>query len=105
VPGPLPASRPFISAMETARKASAGLWQDAPDHPTDGSMPQDLSRSKVQSTGLWLGLVLFVVLLLLPPPAEFAPAAWRTAALAALMAVWWATEALPIPATAVRRSS
>ncbi len=87
--------------METARKASAGLWQDAPDHPTDGSMPQDLSRSKVQSTGLWLGLVLFVVLLFLPPPAEFAPAAWRTAALAALMAVWWATEALPIPATAL----
>jgi sodium-dependent dicarboxylate transporter 2/3/5 len=64
-------------------------------------MSQDLSRSKVQRTGLWLGLALFVTLLCLSPPPDFSPAAWRTAALAALMAVWWSTEALPIPATAM----
>jgi sodium-dependent dicarboxylate transporter 2/3/5 len=64
-------------------------------------MSVDHSPSKAQRTGLWLGLTLFLGLLWLPPPADFSPEAWRAAALAALMAVWWATEALPIPATAM----
>jgi sodium-dependent dicarboxylate transporter 2/3/5 len=51
--------------------------------------------------GFWLGLGLFLLMLGLPAPEGFEPAAWRTAAVAALMAVWWATEALPIPATAM----
>lgn len=29
------------------------------------------------------------------------PEAWRGAAVAELMAVWWMTEALPLPATSV----
>ena len=64
-------------------------------------MNQSAPRSTAQRVGLWLGLGLFVTLLWLPEPAGFAPPAWRAAALAALMAVWWATEALPIPATAM----
>jgi sodium-dependent dicarboxylate transporter 2/3/5 len=40
-------------------------------------------------------------MLALPAPGGFEPDAWRAAALALLMAVWWATEALPIPATAM----
>jgi len=51
--------------------------------------------------GLWLGAGLFLLLLVLPAPEGFSEPAWRTAALAALMAVWWSTEALPIPATAM----
>jgi sodium-dependent dicarboxylate transporter 2/3/5 len=51
--------------------------------------------------GLPAGAVLAVGLLLLPPPAGLTPAAWHTAALGLLMAVWWMTEALPIPATAL----
>jgi sodium-dependent dicarboxylate transporter 2/3/5 len=51
--------------------------------------------------GFWLGVGLFLLVLWLPAPEGFEPAAWRTAAVAALMAVWWATEALPIPATAM----
>ena len=43
----------------------------------------------------------FFLLLLLDPPAGLEPAAWRTAAVAVLMAVWWMTEAIPIPATAL----
>jgi len=58
-------------------------------------------RTPAQRVGLWLGVALFVLLLMLPAPEGFAPAAWRTAALAVLMAVWWSTEALPIPATAM----
>ena len=51
--------------------------------------------------GLRLGAALCSGLLLLPVPEGLSPAAWRTAAVGALMAVWWITEALPIAATAL----
>jgi len=51
--------------------------------------------------GLFLGGVLFFLLIFLPAPAGLAPAAWRVAAVGILMAVWWVTEAIPIPATAL----
>jgi len=51
--------------------------------------------------GLWLGPLLFAVLMLLPRPEGMPPEALRVAAVAALMAVWWITEAIPIPATAL----
>lgn len=40
-------------------------------------------------------------MLLLPPPADMDPRAWRAAATGVLMAVWWITEAIPIPATSL----
>jgi solute carrier family 13 (sodium-dependent dicarboxylate transporter), member 2/3/5 len=55
----------------------------------------------LQRYGLVLGGAAFVVLLLLPAPEALGVAGWRTAAVAALMAVWWMTEAIPIPATAL----
>ena len=64
-------------------------------------MPRFTAPRPAQRAGFWLGLGLFALLLWLPEPAGFATAAWRTAALATLMAVWWSTEALPIPATAM----
>jgi sodium-dependent dicarboxylate transporter 2/3/5 len=48
-----------------------------------------------------LGLALFLALLLAPAPEGLPIAAWRTAAAAALMATWWVTEAIPIPATSL----
>jgi sodium-dependent dicarboxylate transporter 2/3/5 len=51
--------------------------------------------------GLWGGLALFALLLLLPPPAAMPLGAWRVTAMTALMAVWWMTEALPLTATAL----
>lgn len=59
---------------------------------TDAATPQ-------RGWALAAGLLLGALVLLLPLPLE--PAARRTAAVAALMAVWWITEALPIPATAL----
>lgn len=51
--------------------------------------------------GLVAGVVLFVLLLILPPPAGLSPEGWRTAAVGVLMATWWITEAIPIPVTAL----
>ena len=51
--------------------------------------------------GLVVGAVAFGLLLLLPAPAGLSDAAWRTAAVGVLMATWWVTEAIPIPATAL----
>ena len=51
--------------------------------------------------GLVIGPLLFLAILLLPAPEGMAIAGWRTAAVAALMATWWITEAVPIPVTAL----
>ena len=40
-------------------------------------------------------------MLLAGAPEDLGIAAWRTAAIGVLMAVWWATEAVPIAATAL----
>ena len=54
-----------------------------------------------QKIGLVLGPVAAGLMLLLGPPDGLNPAAWGTAALMVLMATWWATEAIPIPATSL----
>ncbi len=52
-------------------------------------------------TGLLAGPLLMVTLLLLPLPDGMSQAGMHVAAVAVLMAVWWLTEAIPIPATAL----
>jgi sodium-dependent dicarboxylate transporter 2/3/5 len=66
-------------------------------HHSDVRFP--VSSPLRQRIGLRLGIALFVLLLILPPPDGLSPAGWRTAAVAALMAVWWITEAIPVYAT------
>lgn len=51
--------------------------------------------------GLWAGPAVLGLFLLSPPPAELGPAGWRAAGVGLWMAVWWVTEAVPIPATAL----
>ncbi|MFN2238001.1 MAG: DASS family sodium-coupled anion symporter [Thermoanaerobaculia bacterium] len=51
--------------------------------------------------GLILGPALFFLILLVPSPEGLPDLAWRTAAVAALMAVWWISEPIPIAATAL----
>jgi solute carrier family 13 (sodium-dependent dicarboxylate transporter), member 2/3/5 len=68
-------------------------------------MPDEIAESPgyrgYQLAGLIIGPVLFVLTLSLPLPADLSSAGWKTAAIAVLMAVWWATEALPLAATAL----
>ncbi|MES3629624.1 MAG: SLC13 family permease [Longimonas sp.] len=54
-----------------------------------------------QRAGLVAGPVALALILWLPAPGTLDPAGWRTAGVALLMALWWITEALPIPATAL----
>ena len=51
--------------------------------------------------GLAIGIPLFVVMLLLPPPETLSTEAWRVAAVGVLMAIFWVSEALPLPVTAM----
>jgi len=59
------------------------------------------SASLRRQAGLIGGILVCVVVLALPAPDGLDLAAWRTAAVGLLMAVWWITEALPISATAL----
>ena len=54
-----------------------------------------------QRIGLVAGAVTFIVMLMTPAPGGLSSQAWRAAAVATLMAAWWMTEAIPIPATAM----
>jgi len=49
--------------------------------------------------GLILGPLALVVTLITAPPAGMSSEAWITAGLVLLMALWWITEAVPLPAT------
>ena len=51
--------------------------------------------------GLALGATVFALMLIVPPPGGMNADAWRVAAVAALMAIWWLTEAIPVAATAL----
>jgi len=57
--------------------------------------------AKHQRIGLIAGPALAGVLIAIGVPEDLSAAAWRTAALGVLMGVWWATEALPVAATAL----
>ena len=54
-----------------------------------------------QKKGFIVGLALFFILLFIPAPEGLNPTAWKVAAIAVLMAVWWATEAIPVAVTAL----
>lgn len=51
--------------------------------------------------GLWLGIVLFAIVMALPNAEGLTTEGRRVAAVSLLMGVWWITEAIPIPATSL----
>ena len=57
--------------------------------------------SKRQLIGLFSGLFLFILILVIPTPYGMKLEAKKMAAIALLMATWWITEAMPIPVTAL----
>ena len=61
--------------------------------------PSGWSLSRV--IGLVVGLALLAMTLFLPAPGGMGDAAWKAAGIMLLLAAWWSTEALPIPATSL----
>jgi solute carrier family 13 (sodium-dependent dicarboxylate transporter), member 2/3/5 len=64
-------------------------------------MPENELKSRDWAYGAIIGIVALAAVLVIPPPSDIPVAAWRVAGVAFLMATWWITEALPIPATAL----
>lgn len=61
-----------------------------------GGPPRGLRRA-----GLIAGPVAAALVLMLHPDSAMPPAAWRMLAIAVWVVLWWLTEALPLPATAL----
>ncbi len=61
----------------------------------------DMSTVYKRIIGMGGGLLLFIIMILSSPPEGLSKEGWYTAAIAILMAVWWATEVIPIPVTAL----
>ncbi|MDG5767914.1 DASS family sodium-coupled anion symporter [Balneolales bacterium ANBcel1] len=54
-----------------------------------------------QRIGLFLGPAVFILFLIIPTPEGLESEAWAVAGVGLLMAIWWVSEAIPIPATAL----
>lgn len=72
----------------------------AADTPTSPE-PIAPARGPYALAGLIAGPLALVVTLLTAPPAGLDVAGWRTAGVALAMALWWISEAVPLPATAL----
>ena len=57
--------------------------------------------SRAAAVGRWLGPTLAALMLVAPAPEGLETTAWRTAAVALWMAVWWATDAVSSAVTAL----
>lgn len=69
--------------------------------PSNTPSEQNASPSRAARIGLWLGPAWVILALILPAPAGMSDPAWACIGMALLMATWWATEAIPIPATSL----
>jgi sodium-dependent dicarboxylate transporter 2/3/5 len=56
--------------------------------------------NKSKTIGLWAGITVLLLALIIPTPEGMRPEALRALGVALLMAIWWMTECIPIYATA-----
>jgi len=63
------------------------------------TLPEQYNQRKI--IGLFIGPVLFFILITLPQPADMPAGSMQVAAVAILMATYWMSEAIPIAATAL----
>ena len=94
---------PLASSARLGAEYVERLTTSFDGHILDDTTGSDSYR-QAQRLGLIGGGLVFLILLLLPAPASLSVEGWRTAAVAILMAIWWMTEAIPIPATDVNAS-
>ena len=73
----------------------------APSQDSISNRPSESPGISARVVGLFLGPLWLIATLLIGAPEGLPEAGWHCAGLAAMMATWWATEAIPIPATAL----
>ena len=74
--------------------------QRDPDYRKAPASP-DGPLSLMRTAGLVAAPALTLLILISPAPEAMPPEAWRMVAITAWMVVWWLSEAVPIPATAL----
>ncbi len=105
-------NKDHLSLFATDREKEIDLAEEISDAPAEhierlqtspGGVDEGEPREYTmrQKVGLALGPLLFLLMLVLPAPSGMDPAAQKMAAVACLMATWWMTEAIPIPATSL----
>ena len=57
--------------------------------------------SAYKKKGFSIGIALFLLMMICPAPNGLSETGWDVAAVAVLMAVWWATETVPVAITAL----
>ena len=60
-----------------------------------------MNSLNAKKIGFWIGLAIFICIYFLPTPEGLSNEGKLTAAIFLLMGVWWATEAMPLYATAL----
>ncbi|QFU81229.1 SLC13 family permease [Natronorubrum aibiense] len=85
----------------TAKSAPNGDNGDGQGGDDSSPFDVDGSYGLRQKIGFVLGPILFALIYLAPTPAGLEPAGQAVAAVTAWVAVWWMSEAIPIPATSL----
>lgn len=75
------------------------MTQPTPSENDPTLSPRPISRQRL--AGIILGPLVAVGMLFLPAPEGMSDTAWRMAAIAVWMVIWWLSEAVPLPATAL----
>lgn len=65
----------------------------------DNTQPSGIPVTRI--VGLLVGIALLLATIFLPAPSGMSDAAWKAAGLMFMLAAWWSTEAIPIPATSM----
>ena len=59
----------------------------------------NIKKNKTKYIGFIIGVIFLTFVCIFPSPDSLDPKAWLTLGVALLMAFWWLTEAIPLPAT------
>jgi len=96
--------RPFSIQVRLASPATFPLRSPPPMTPPSPAIPggdAEQTSPAVKRIGLIAGTSLFLLTFVVAPPDGMTPQAWQVCGLAMWMAVWWITEAMPLPVTAL----
>ena len=87
--------------MSATRERRSGVYRTLDEQAESGRLSEAEQRfeRRRRTVGIFLGPAVFALLLLIPFDLE--PNQHRLAAILGLVVVWWVTEAIPIPVTAL----